>query len=120
MALKRIDREVILVKICNDLLPTATTLLKWNWQNHDNCCLCGKSETRDHMIRCSGKTREHWRIKTISKLRKKMQYMDTEFELEHTLASAISECFETGHVSVNKYPEKLHDAIWSQGAIGWR
>ena len=28
LGLKRIDREVILVKICNDLLPTATTLLK--------------------------------------------------------------------------------------------
>ena len=49
-----------------------------------------------------------------------MKYMDTEFELEHTLASAISEWFETGHVSVNKYPAKFHEAIWSQGAIGWR
>ena len=28
LGLKRIDREVILVEICNDLLPTATTLLK--------------------------------------------------------------------------------------------
>ena len=28
--------------------------------------------------------------------------------------------FETGHVSVNKYPAKFHEAIWSQGAIGWR
>ena len=50
LGLKWIDREVILVKICNDLLPTATTLLKWNWQNHYNCCLCGKLEKRDHMI----------------------------------------------------------------------
>ena len=57
LGLKRIDREVILVKICNDLLPTATTLLKWKWQNHDNCCLCGQSETRDHMIRCPATTR---------------------------------------------------------------
>ena len=31
LGLKRIDREVVLVKICNDLLPTATTLLKWKW-----------------------------------------------------------------------------------------
>ena len=50
LGLKRIDREVILVKICNDLLPTATKLLKWKWQNHDNCYLCEQSETRDHMI----------------------------------------------------------------------
>ena len=29
LGLKRIDREIILVKIYNDLLPTATTLKKW-------------------------------------------------------------------------------------------
>ena len=47
-----------------------------------------------------------------------MKYMDMEFELEHTLASAISEWFKTGHISVNKYPAKFQEAIWSQGAIG--
>ena len=40
LGLKRIDREstekLYLVKICNDLLPTAKTQLKWKWQNHDN------------------------------------------------------------------------------------
>ena len=29
LGLKRINREVLLVKICNDQLPTATTLQKW-------------------------------------------------------------------------------------------
>ena len=56
LRLQRINREVILVKICNALLPTATILLKQKWQNHDNCYLCGQSETRDHMIRCSKTT----------------------------------------------------------------
>ena len=32
----------------------------------------------------------------------------------------IVEWFETGHVPFHKYPEKFHNAIWSQGAIGWR
>ena len=49
-----------------------------------------------------------------------MQQMDTQYELENTLASAISEWFETGHVSVEKYPAMFHNTIWSQGAIGWR
>ena len=31
LGLQRIDRDVVLVKINNDLLPTATTLLKWKW-----------------------------------------------------------------------------------------
>ena len=46
--------------------------------------------------------------------------MDTKFELENTLACAISEWFETGYVSLMEYPQKFHDAVWSQGAIGWR
>ena len=50
LGLQRINREVILVKICNDLLPTATSLLKWKLQINVNCCLCGQSEARDHMI----------------------------------------------------------------------
>ena len=49
-----------------------------------------------------------------------MQQMDTKYELENTLASAISEWFEAGHVLVEKYPARFHDAIYSQGAIGWR
>ena len=32
LGLKRIDREVVLVKICNDLLPTATILQIWKLQ----------------------------------------------------------------------------------------
>ena len=49
LGLKRLDREVVLVKICNDLLPTATTIQKWKWQAHNSCCLCGQSNTRDHI-----------------------------------------------------------------------
>ena len=43
-----------------------------------------------------------------------------KYELENALASALSEWFETGHVSVEKYQEEFHDAILSQGAIDWR
>ena len=111
LGLKRINREVVLVKICNDLLPTATTLLKWKWQDHDNCCLCGQSETRDHMIRCPAMTRKNWRIKTITTLRKRIQQLDTKYDLENTLACVIAEWFETGHVPLYKYPEKFYEAI---------
>ena len=72
------------------------------------------------MICCPGTTQQQWRIKTIQALRKRMQQMDTKYELENTLTSAISEWFETGNVSLRKYPAKFHDAIWSQVAIGWR
>ena len=46
--------------------------------------------------------------------------MDTKYKLENTLACATLEWFEIGYVSLYKYPESFHDAIWSQGAIGWR
>ena len=36
------------------------------------------------------------------------------------MCCAIAEWFETGHVPLLKYPKKFYDAIWSQGAIGWR
>ena len=47
----------MLVKICKDLLTIATTLLKWEWQDHKMFRPCGQSETRDHMIRCKAMTR---------------------------------------------------------------
>ena len=49
-----------------------------------------------------------------------MQQLATKYDLENTQACAIVEWFETGHVPLYKYPEKFFEAIWSQGAIGWR
>ena len=49
-----------------------------------------------------------------------MKLLNTKFDLENTMCCAIAEWFETGHVSLYKYPEYFHDKIWSQGTIGWR
>ena len=46
--------------------------------------------------------------------------MDTKFVVENVMCCAISEWFETGHLSLYKYPEEFHNTIWSQGAIGWK
>ena len=118
--LKRIDRKCVLVKICNDLLLTATTLQKWKCQAYDSCCLCEQQETRDHMIHCPALSERKWRIKTITILQKQMKQLNTKFDLKNTMCCAIAEWFETGHMPLYKYPEKFHDIIWSQGAIGWR
>ena len=96
LSLKRLDREVVLVKICNDLLSTATTLQKWKWQAHDSCCLCGQSETRDHILQCPAMSQRRWRIKTISSLRKRMKQLNMKYEVENTMCYAIAEWFETG------------------------
>ena len=49
-----------------------------------------------------------------------MKQIDTKFAVENVMCCAIAEWFETGHVPLYKYPEEFHEAIWSQGAIGWR
>ena len=49
-----------------------------------------------------------------------MKKIDTKFAVENVMCCAISDWFETGQVLLKKYPEEYHDAIQSQGAIGWR
>ena len=46
-----------------------------------------------------------------------MKQLNTKYNLENTMCCAINGWVDTGHVSLYKYPEKLHDVIWSQGAI---
>ena len=72
------------------------------------------------MLLCKGASRRKWRIKTIDELRRRMKKIDTKFAVENVMCSAISDWFETGQVSLEKYPEEYHDAIRSQEAIGWR
>ena len=49
-----------------------------------------------------------------------MKQLNTKYNLENTMYCAIAEWFETGHITLYKYPDKFDKAIWSQGAIGWR
>jgi hypothetical protein len=120
LAIRRIDRDVLITKVCNDLLPTAETLYKMRYQHYDTCILCHNQETRDHIIRCKSPSRIKWRQKYIIDLRKRMDKMETEFAINETLSTAIAEWLETGEVDVSKYPIKYANAILSQERIGWR
>jgi hypothetical protein len=40
LAIQQINRDVLITKVCNDLLPTAGKLCKMKYQNHDTCILC--------------------------------------------------------------------------------
>jgi hypothetical protein len=106
--------------VCNDLLPTADTLCKMRYQNHDTCILCHHHETRDHIIRCTAPSRIKWRQQYICDLRKRLETIETEFALEETLSTVIAEWLETGEVNVSNYPIKYVNAILSQEQIGWR
>ena len=72
------------------------------------------------MLRYPAQSQRKSRIKTVEALQKRMKQLNTKFNLENTLCCAIDEWFETGHVPLYKYPEKLYDGVWSQGTIDWR
>jgi len=120
LAIQRIRRDVLVTKVCNELLPTAETLYRRKYQNHDTCILCNNRETIEHMLRCKSASRIKWKIQFMCALRKRLEYLETEFSIGETLCTSISEWLETGTVDVDKYPARFHDAITTQTTIGWR
>ena len=120
LGLKRVLRTCLTVKICNDLLPTATVLKKWGYQDSDACPLCGASETIEHMCRCCHPSRIKWRGSTISELRARMRRFGTKLQLQDTFCSVMTEWLDNGSVEIEKYPKHHRIALKSQESIGWR
>ena len=119
-ALRRIQRPCLTTKICNDLLPVAVTLKKWRHQPSDRCCLCGEPESKEHLFTCNASSRIQWRIQLISALRRRMTTLNTNWELQETFCSALTDWLDNQHVPLAKYPSQHHNAIITQTHIGWR
>ena len=111
LAIKRIHREVITTKCCNDLLPTALTLATQEYQDTDTCHLCGAVETREHLLQCSHPSRISWRISTISQIRDSLIKHQVQASIIDALCSCVTDWLDNGTV---------RDAIASQNRIGWR
>ena len=120
LAIPRLNRDVVLTKICNDLLPTFTTLFKIKYQYQDTCALCSKTDTRDRLLRCNEKSRIDWRSQMLTALRSRFIYLETDFSLAETFCTAVAEWIQTKTVNVSTYPVKFHKAINTQSYIGWR
>ena len=120
LAVQRIQRDVLLTKVCNDLLPTAVTLHKMQYQNNDTCVMCNQRETRDHIMLCRSPSRIKWKRKLIGSMRKRLEYLETEFEIGEAMCRAVAEWLETGTVDETKYPPRYTQAITTQNMIGWR
>ena len=118
--IRRVQRNCLVTKICNDLLPTAVTLRKWNYQQNDSCCLCGALETREHLIICKDPSRTKWKIQYMTAARKRLQQLGTKPGLIDVLCSTITDWFDTQNVTTKKYSKQYHRAIVSQSNIGWR
>ena len=120
IGIRRIRREVLTTKVCNDLMPTAASLKKRKYQFNDQCCLCGREETRDHMIRCTDETRLKWRRKYIGLIRQRMEHLETDYGLKEMFCNAVTDWFQDERVDIDKYPVKYHLALITQNNIGWR
>jgi hypothetical protein len=120
LAVRRINRSVILTKVSNDLLPTAETLKKFKYQNSDKCVLCDKTETRDHMIQCKAESRCRWRVSLSTALRKKMKALEMKYDVEETFMTALCDWMENNEVDINKFSPRFKAALTSQDHIGWR
>ena len=53
IALSRLQRPVLLTKICNNLLPTASHLYKRKYCQDNQCPLCNAIETSKHLYQCT-------------------------------------------------------------------
>ena len=71
LAIERIDRGVLLTKICHALLPTNQKLKKQHYTHNDQCPLCRQSESFNHLIQCQHQSQTQWRCGFITKLRTK-------------------------------------------------
>ena len=120
LAIERIDRGTVILKVCNDILPNAVRLHRMSMSKSDKCPLCSASETTDHMIQCPDHSRTQWRCKTISELRQIMKKHNTNYNLSETLLTAIASWMDTGFVDVRKFPVKYRKAINTQTKIGWQ
>ena len=118
-SLRRIHRPCLTTKICNDLLPVATRLQKWQHQSHSQCPICEHTETSLHLYTCNEPSRIKWRRQFIKALRDRLTRIKTVTGLSDVLCSCISDWFETQLVLPQNYPAKYHPAIITQTNIGW-
>jgi hypothetical protein len=59
-----------IMKLCNDLLPTAWWAHKYDTLPTKHCMDCGKVEDQDHIIQCPFEPHQMWHNSLLSKLRK--------------------------------------------------
>ena len=55
----------------------------------------------------------------MTKLRKKLDKLNTYFELQETLCSVIANWMEDNKVDINKYLQKYHETLINKENIGW-
>ena len=76
LAVNRIRRDVLVTKVCNDLLPTAEALCKRKYQSQVRS-VSTTGETRNHIIRCTSPSRIKTCTQLLGALRRRLDYLET-------------------------------------------
>ena len=120
LAIRRIDRQVVLVKLLHGLLATASRMHRFNQQAHAQCHLCKEEEDIDHILRCSAPPRQKWRQKLCNNIFKTLKKFSIPYEVGAVFCEVITEWFDTGTVTITKHPKRYHQVLHAQQLIGWR
>ena len=119
IAITRIDRNVVITKVCNGILPTMKVLHKMKQSFNKKCPLCSQTESQEHMLLCNDASRLNLRRTLVKNLWIEAKKKQTCEALTDHLCSAITEWLDTGIVQVQKYPEPIRATLLSQTDIGW-
>ena len=90
----------MLIKICNDILPTHAKLFKEQQHSDDKCTLCRNSETSVHLIQCKAELRTKWQRQLMTKLWKKFDKHKTDHKLKETMCMVIADWMENNSVDI--------------------
>ena len=104
IAITRIDRNVVITKVCNDILPTMKVLHKMKQSANKKCTQCLQTESQEHMLLRND----------ASTLQIELKKKRTGDALIDHMCSAIIEWLDTGVVQVQKYPEQIRTTLSAQ------
>jgi hypothetical protein len=114
------SQRIQITKLCNDLLPTARWVNRYDSLTTKHCIHCGEVEDRDHIIVCVFEPRKRWRQVLLSKLRKAHDSDESDHYLSDILVNGLHAWFQGTTLQPDRYPKRYHKLIAEQHAIGWR
>jgi hypothetical protein len=114
-------RATQLIKLCHEILPTATRVHRYDNQNSPDCRRClALPESIDHLLQCPVPDRVTWATSTLRQLstvsRSRPDHHDIILDI---FLSGIEQWMSGSCLLKDSYPVQFHDLIQSQEAIGW-
>ena len=118
-------RGTHMTKLIHDILPTNSNIHRDD-KNKQRCpeCSC-KKENRDHVLQCPAASRQPIEQEMLRKIKAGCEKHRTDPDLQRLILLAEREWMVTPEMveytpSAPDFPERLHDLIRNQTAIGWR